>query len=624
MVQYLVAVDSETKELPAAVAAALPLSPKTIEGGSVVGDNLVLVQKDGTPVTAGNVRGPKGDDGANVLPTAEAIGAAIDAGAADGRFAKLPSTQKNALTGWFHVDGFAGATPDAKILAAVTAASGVAPVYFQAGTYTLAASVALPASTQLIADPDATVDMGALDYAFSFTGQTGLLIDGLRFAAADAKSEAIRLGSASNKITIRNCVTQTARLVRSNVSTTYANGATDAVKDILVTGNVCETATSAAPSVGAIELRYAERAVISNNVISGFRHGIMYWGGNSNPANDGVLANTRKARDITITGNIVRDCALGGIWGAMGENIAITGNTVRDCGDVGIDVEGSFNASITGNTTANCGNGGIALFYFNRGVVVSGNSCSTNVDGQRLIALYNSATYTENKDVLITGNNLTGVGVIALVGHDTAEDIVVSGNAMRNVRFQWDASNYRHMVITGNTMLFDVVASALFAAILLFKPRDVTARQIARGNTVISTVTQPAGSMGIHAYSDSSNNSPTFVIESNTIVNFPTDIKTSQMSSNAGQTAYFHIRNNVLGAGVYERIEGTTLRSNVLLEGNRLSNQTPFPAAIPSTGKWDRGQQVIYADPATAGYIGAVCTVAGTPGTWKGFGALQP
>lgn len=43
---------------------------------------------------------------------------------------------------------------------------------------------------------------------------------------------------------------------------------------------------------------------------------------------------------------------------------------------------------------------------------------------------------------------------------------------------------------------------------------------------------------------------------------------------------------------------------------------------VPTTGTWAVGDVVEVINPASAGYIGYVCTVAGTPGTWRGFGLI--
>ena len=43
----------------------------------------------------------------------------------------------------------------------------------------------------------------------------------------------------------------------------------------------------------------------------------------------------------------------------------------------------------------------------------------------------------------------------------------------------------------------------------------------------------------------------------------------------------------------------------------------------PTTGIWAKGDICWNTAPSAAGYIGWVCTVAGTSGTWKGFGLIE-
>jgi hypothetical protein len=44
--------------------------------------------------------------------------------------------------------------------------------------------------------------------------------------------------------------------------------------------------------------------------------------------------------------------------------------------------------------------------------------------------------------------------------------------------------------------------------------------------------------------------------------------------------------------------------------------------AAPIAGVWALGDEVRNSTPASSGYMGWVCTVAGEPGTWKGYGAI--
>ena len=60
---------------------------------------------------------------------------------------------------------------------------------------------------------------------------------------------------------------------------------------------------------------------------------------------------------------------------------------------------------------------------------------------------------------------------------------------------------------------------------------------------------------------------------------------------------------------------------NALSEG-RVSARHASMTAAPTAGEWAIGDIVWNSAPASASYIGWVCTVSGTPGTWKGFGVI--
>jgi hypothetical protein len=49
----------------------------------------------------------------------------------------------------------------------------------------------------------------------------------------------------------------------------------------------------------------------------------------------------------------------------------------------------------------------------------------------------------------------------------------------------------------------------------------------------------------------------------------------------------------------------------------------PVVSAIPTFGTWNKNQRVYIDNPSAGGYIGAVCTTEGSPGTWKGFGLIE-
>lgn len=59
--------------------------------------------------------------------------------------------------------------------------------------------------------------------------------------------------------------------------------------------------------------------------------------------------------------------------------------------------------------------------------------------------------------------------------------------------------------------------------------------------------------------------------------------------------------------------------SNETLNGRSIRSDS----AVPTAGTWAVGDIVYHSVPASSGFIGWVCTSAGTPGTWKTFGAIS-
>ena len=88
-------------------------------------------------------------------------------------------------------------------------------------------------------------------------------------------------------------------------------------------------------------------------------------------------------------------------------------------------------------------------------------------------------------------------------------------------------------------------------------------------------------------------------------------------------TKDFFFYDNVFGTHTVEKVENSTVRllKPFLVAGNR--EQKEFTGtSIPTDGTWTEGDRMFYTVPGSGGYIGAVCTVGGTPGTWKNFGAI--
>lgn len=53
------------------------------------------------------------------------------------------------------------------------------------------------------------------------------------------------------------------------------------------------------------------------------------------------------------------------------------------------------------------------------------------------------------------------------------------------------------------------------------------------------------------------------------------------------------------------------------------TNSISYASAIPTSGTWARGDILFNSAPSASGFIGWVCVSAGTPGTWKTWGAIS-
>jgi len=66
-----------------------------------------------------------------------------------------------------------------------------------------------------------------------------------------------------------------------------------------------------------------------------------------------------------------------------------------------------------------------------------------------------------------------------------------------------------------------------------------------------------------------------------------------------------------------------TFQSNVTLQSS-LKGPLAGGTTCPSSGAHTQGEVQFFAAPTAGGFVGCVCTSAGTPGTWKTFGAVSP
>jgi hypothetical protein len=63
--------------------------------------------------------------------------------------------------------------------------------------------------------------------------------------------------------------------------------------------------------------------------------------------------------------------------------------------------------------------------------------------------------------------------------------------------------------------------------------------------------------------------------------------------------------------------------TSLVEKNNSWNGKQMYNSTYPTSGTYVVGDIVWNNAPAASGYIGWVCTTAGTPGTWKGFGLIS-
>lgn len=283
MVNYLVSVDSETKELPESVLYALPFSPKTISDARVDADpesptygNVWLIQDDGTEIPLGNLIGPAGS---NTVPTQTAIETVLTAqkGATSGivpmatgadwsdAARKLHAQQSsrgtsevNALV--FNADPTAATAADAAINSALSTAKtfGIGSVYLPAGRYLIEGTI-------------------RMEHEVTLRGQYGAFAP-----SSGARTSGTVLVAAANG--------SGAPVIEAKNPTAGGYLAGVGIQDIMILGSSSWTSGAGAKDRVAIHLyKVISEFRISGVMITGFqRQGIHF-----EECYDGTLLNTR-------------------------------------------------------------------------------------------------------------------------------------------------------------------------------------------------------------------------------------------------------------------------------------------------------------------------------------------
>lgn len=540
----------------------------------------------------------------------------------------------------FHNVQWAGATGNgttddttAIAQAMATAAARNLTLVFPGGTYLVQLNtLVLPAGLQVLGWGGVLVaPSGATTGAFLTGNQstTNCKVRGLGFSAGAEAIVGVALAGSAN-VTVDDCTAVTCAVFSATAfpaGTAYASvNSGNTCSNLRITN--CRGIGAAQNTAAGILVQYTAGAVVSNCIINGYGQGIQWWGGDSNPAVNGAVANQRKCTDISISNCAVSNIGGGGIWGSMGQNVTVSGGTVDTCADVGVDFEGCFDCSATGVGVTNCTNGNCTTFFYSRSIVFSGIASFQASDGGVHFRTNNSAQDTNPVGISLIGGtfrNGSGIGLIDTNG-GPVESLKISDLTCVNVKVNATSNNLHYLRISDNDMTFENAAGSAFNAITVSGVTNAGStdggKAYVNDNKIISAVAQPAGSWGMSVTCADANTVDTFWIENNKITGMPGDITTVANGANAGISPYFIIGGNHFGAGVYTRTEsGAKISRTLFLENYGASGY--FPNGIPGSGQWDQGTFIKSNAPVAGGWIGFSCVASGAPGTWKNAGAIS-
>jgi len=541
-----------------------------------------------------------------------------------------------------------GTTNDsAAIQAAIN--SGASQIVYPKGTF-LATNLTLVSDQRHIGEGATLLKPVDGFNLFSGVSVAEVEFNGLRFQSTDIDAHCISLqgtlspASCCEDIKVLNCSVYGGIQLFATyqpAGTSYST-ITDAMlaKNILVADNRCVGTNAAKTSggIGAIAFYYAKDWIAQGNYVESFQHGITWWGGDATPnTGDGLLANTRKCYNGVINGNISRNMGGGGIWGAMGRQMAISGNTVRDCADVGIDLEGCLDSIVSGNYVQDCNNGCLVTYNLMYGVVFSGNECVSTVAGRNIVmhnigGVSTQAGIEQSRDLVLDGNTFRCVEPTAVcsVTGGFIQNLIFTNNTLLNCVVSYTDDQYggvRFDTFDGNKFTFD---NTILTVMKVLESSNAHAGSVIRNNTFQTYANQQSNTVCIYQSSYSFATGESHEISGNSFTtyggifwDFNINCISDQTLPGSVAIQYQILNNRFAATNNFTR----SATGNMRLVGNIDHLCRPVPKyTLPSTapsGTWNAGQIAYVETPASAGYIGAVCTVDGTPGTWYTFGLIS-
>ncbi len=320
-----------------------------------------------------------------------------------------------------------------------------------------------------------------------------------------------------------------------------------------------------------ILLYYASDWKITRSELSGYNHGVVWWGGDSDPRRDGDTVKIRKCQNGLVSQVTVDRIRNGGIWGSMGQHITVRDCIVSNCHDVGIDFEGCYDSQAVDNIVTDGRNGCIAVFHYNKNILFKDNRLVVNNPKYPLACIYNAAQRQDNGKVVFSNNAFTatrGVGLIKQQGPSRHIEFVK--NKLHNVVVNFSFNNNQYVLIRENT--FRITQDSI--------PYDfiIKAGQTHFGGTIKieknkinNMAAQKESLYALSIYQSDYNSSPVNRISGNKMKGIDRQLKVEWAGANRSTVLKTYVdTNRKVPAAAIKQIDSGKAASELYINGSRL------------------------------------------------------
>ena len=429
---------------------------------------------------------------------------------------------------------------------------------------------------------------GVCAVSVTLTASSGTVeIDGLQLKSIGAL--------AVEPLNITNISSVTLRNMNVNANgKSYAWVKITGCDNVSVSGCVFDNAYSAASTAFGLWLQNTSNVLVSGNTFNNVtavvaRH--IYIQASGGACQGVVVAgNTFNDTNVAVT---EFDAVVCEDYSATDQTVTVTNNVFNNLGKRAVKAGGS-NWVIAGNQVFNNRSYSAFSLYGARNFIVADNIViSKNYQLSTAIDISGGAS-PDTHNVVISNNTFElfnapvgGQDFLDIPGNAT--NLVVENNTI-------DYCRYFCRVVSGKTL-----TGARFSANTSTQCLDH--EFVFDGNVSNITIDAHISTKAVA--------SRVFVAAFGTVTNCKVVNCAFNKSFGVTNTVRFIEANANYNAGVLDTV---SIYNDGLIRG--------YQAGIPVSGTYVLGDVFYNNAPASAGYIGWVCTVAGTPGTWKGFGLI--